>query len=77
MVDNPKVRVTVYSCQHKNEGCKKTMLLCDDVYYKESRAEHVHAADPFDIESRRVVQKAYNALRDAPSVGADFYEVST
>jgi len=52
-LDKESVTGALYKCQYEKTGCPKKLAMIDGRYYRESPIDHNHAADPFDIGSRR------------------------
>jgi hypothetical protein len=67
-LDKETVAGALYMCQYERSGCPKKLALVDGNYYRETVIDHTHPADPFDIESRRVLEKASNLVKADPSM---------
>ena len=67
-LDKESVTGALFKCQYERSGCPKKLALVDGNYYRESFIDHNHAADPFDIGSRRVLKKASDLMKADPNM---------
>jgi hypothetical protein len=68
IIGGEKTPADVYGCQYWRSGCPAKLWVKEGTadYLQETVAPHDHGADPVDIQSREVVEKAVDLLTTRP-----------